>query len=169
MLYLNRTCWNGLYRVNRDGVFNVPRGTKDAVILSTDDFDRYSLMLKGRDISTRDFEEAIDEAGSGDLIFADPPYTVAHNNNGFIKYNDRIFSWSDQIRLRDALCRAVSRGANAIVTNAAHSSVVDLYKDCGQIHHLTRASVLAASPQHRSSAAELLITMGYSPITRQEC
>lgn len=161
LIYLNRTCWNGLYRVNLKGEFNVPRGSKNQVILATDDFNAYAEVLQDKDIVCCDFEETIDLAKAGDFIFADPPYTVAHNNNGFLKYNERIFSFADQIRLRDALLRAVCRGAKVVVTNAAHSSVLELYEGHGTIYRLTRASVLAASPRYRSPTEELLITMGY--------
>jgi DNA adenine methylase len=160
-IYLNRTCWNGLYRVNLRGEFNVPRGTKDAVILQTDNFQAYAALLKDAEINCCDFEAAIDQATRGDFIFADPPYTVAHNNNGFIKYNQSIFSFYDQIRLRDCLVRAVARGATVLLTNAAHNSIVDLYEAHGTIRRLTRASVLAGSASHRSSTEELLVTMGY--------
>jgi DNA adenine methylase len=89
-LYLNRSCWNGLYRVNKQGIFNVPRGTKDQIIFDDDDFGKISEKLQSAQIKCVDFEEAILEAGKGDLVFADPPYTVRHNVNGFVKYNENI-------------------------------------------------------------------------------
>ena len=52
-----------------------------------------------------------------------PPYTVQHNNNNFIKYNERLFSWDDQLRLKDALVRAKRRGAKIVLTNALHPTV----------------------------------------------
>src|SRR5690606_6490089 len=94
-LYLNRTCWNGLYRVNRDGIFNVPIGTKTNVLMSKDDFFRVSEVLKRSELFNVDFEDTIDQCGCGDFLFVDPPYTVRHNNNGFVKYNEEIFSWQD--------------------------------------------------------------------------
>ena len=90
-LYLNRTCWNGLYRVNRQGEFNVPLGTKTAVVLESDDFDCLRTLLSTATIRAQDFESAIDEAQSGDFVFVDPPYTVAHNSNGF-ESTTRTFS-----------------------------------------------------------------------------
>jgi len=91
MLYLNRTCWNGLYRVNRRGEFNVPIGTKTSVVLESDDFEQISRVLSAAVLRVGDFEATIDGAGAGDFVFVDPPYTVAHNNNGFIKYNEELF------------------------------------------------------------------------------
>lgn len=156
-IYLNRTCWNGLYRVNLSGEFNVPIGTKSTVQMSTDDWPTMSNLLKSAKLVCGDFESSVDKAEKGDLVFADPPYTVKHNFNGFIKYNDALFSWGDQIRLRDALIRARSRGASVIVTNAHHESIRDLYKNHFQMEPITRASVLAGSPAHRGRYEELLI------------
>lgn len=157
LIYLNRTCWNGLYRVNRQGVFNVPIGSKTQVLLDSDDFSALAEQLKKATIQHGDFESAIDEAKSEDLVFVDPPYTVKHNLNGFLKYNDKIFSWQDQVRLRDAVVRASERGAYVVVTNANHKSLRDLYAGFNQ-SSLTRQSVLSGLTKSRGSTEELLIT-----------
>ena len=122
-LYLNRTCWNGLYRVNLKGEFNVPIGTKNTVIFDTDDFGELSKLLKRATIKCSDFEDVIDDCCNGDFLFLDPPYTVQHNFNGFLKYNEKIFSWEDQIRLRDSVFRAAKRGVIIALTNADHASI----------------------------------------------
>lgn len=155
-LYLNRTCWNGLYRVNLKGEFNVPKGTKDNVVLETDNFSVLSEILKFSDIKCQDFEVSIDSAKEGDFLFVDPPYTVAHNNNGFVKYNQNLFKWEDQVRLRDALKRAVERGAYVLVTNAAHKSVVEIYQDFEQII-VDRAGVIAGAAAARGRFQELVV------------
>ncbi len=154
-LYLNRTCWNGLYRVNLQGEFNVPKGTKDRVVLATDNFDHLAILLKKATIICQDFEQTIDSAKQGDFAFIDPPYTVAHNNNGFVKYNQNLFSWDDQIRLRDAVARAASRGVKVLVTNAAHKSVMSLYKDFEQVI-VDRAGVIAGDASMRGRYQELV-------------
>ena len=125
-LYLNRACWNGLYRINRKGRFNVPIGTKQKVIFDCDDFDGTAKALKNINLRCSDFEEAINEAKKNDFIFVDPPYTVKHNFNGFIRYNEEVFSWEDQERLYGALKRAANRGCFITVTNADHESVKKL-------------------------------------------
>lgn len=158
-LYLNRTCWNGLYRENLKGRFNVPIGTKDTVIFDSDDFDAWSLALSGCWLEVRDFEEAIEEADRGDFLFVDPPYTVRHNMNGFVKYNQNIFAWEDQVRLRDALERAASRGVSFAMTNADHESIRELYRGFGSHQCLSRHSVIAGKNAHRSRSTELLITV----------
>jgi DNA adenine methylase len=162
MLYLNRTCFNGIYRVNLRGEFNVPRGSKDAVLLETDNFEGISRALQSADIRLEDFEVLIDEAESGDFIFADPPYTVRHNLNGFTKYNEKLFSWQDQERLAAALIRARDRGAYVVLTNANHSSVRDLYEGQG-FHFVTtsRFSSISASAGSRKQFEELIILSNY--------
>lgn len=156
-LYLNRTCWNGLYRVNRKNEFNVPIGTKTAVVLDSDDFAASSRILCGAELENRDFEETLALAGAGDFVFVDPPYTVKHNLNGFVKYNDKIFSWADQVRLRDAVIEAATRGASVLVTNANHASVREIYEGVGRMEVVRRASVLAASAKHRVQTDELIV------------
>lgn len=156
-LYLNRTCWNGLYRVNLRNVFNVPIGTKTDVVLPSDDFEIVSQRLAAAKIQCCDFETTIDTATDGDFVFVDPPYTVKHNENGFVKYNDRIFSWDDQVRLRDAVARASQRGAKVLVTNANHASIRELYRYVGSLKPISRASVLAGNSAYRASVEELAI------------
>ena len=157
LMYLNRVCWNGLYRENKKGEFNVPIGTKQMVIFPDDDFEAWSKALKGTTLVQQDFEIAIDAAERGDFLFIDPPYTVRHNMNGFVRYNQHIFAWGDQIRLRDALGRAVDRGVKFAMTNADHKSVRGLYNGFGQHTQLARSSVIAGNSSYRSLSTELLI------------
>ncbi|MCY4260513.1 MAG: DNA adenine methylase [Rhodobacteraceae bacterium] len=114
------------------------------------------------EIYASDFEAVIDRAGSGDFIFADPPYTTAHNVNGFVKYNQRIFSWEDQIRLKEAIVRAASRGAKTCLTNADHQSVRCLYDDVASFQRMKRCSVMAGNAQYRRPTSEgLYIVEGW--------
>lgn len=156
MLYLNRTCWNGLYRVNLKGKFNVPIGTKLNILHDIDSFSDVSNLLNKATINISDFEKTIDLAKENDFLFIDPPYTVKHNENGFIKYNENLFSWNDQVRLRDAVIRAKSRKTKIIVLNANHESIRDLYKDFNQ-KVLTRRNIIAGRSEHRGDYEELAI------------
>lgn len=155
-LYLNRTCWNGLYRVNRRGEFNVPIGTKTAVIMPDDDFHAISKLLEPVEIVCGDFQSTIDRTVEGDFLFVDPPYTVKHNMNGFVKYNECIFTWADQIRLRDAVSRATHRGVAVVVTNADHASVIELYNNVAEYRSVPRSSVLAGPAHRRGRTTEAL-------------
>jgi DNA adenine methylase len=157
-LYLNRTCFNGIYRVNKNGDFNVPIGTKDAVSFEDGYLDKVAQALKNARIRRRDFAVAIGKANKNDFVFIDPPYTVMHNNNGFVKYNAQLFSWTDQARLATSIKEAAERGALIMMSNADHESVRALYDGFGFHHVLARSSVLAGDPGKRRSATELLIT-----------
>jgi len=158
LIYLNRTCWNGLYRVNRRGEFNVPIGTKTDVLLGTDNFSEISRLLQNAQLMRDDFEVVIDRAEEGDLIFVDPPYTVKHSDNGFIKYNEELFHWEDQVRLSESLARAKDRRVNIIVTNACHHSIKKLYRNRFDIATVYRHSIIAAAPSNRKKCKELIIT-----------
>jgi DNA adenine methylase len=158
LIYLNRTCFNGIYRVNRQGQFNVPRGSKDKVIIETDDFESMSSLLEGAELVAGDFETLIDRATSGDFVFADPPYTVRHNYNGFVKYNEILFSWGDQERLANALLRAAQRGVQVMCTNANHHSVRDLYSSPEfSLRVASRFSTISADTASRKHFEELII------------
>jgi DNA adenine methylase len=158
-IYLNRTCFNGIYRVNKLGKFNVPRGSKNKVVLDSDDFEGISKLLKGAELISCDFEILVSRAERGDFVFADPPYTVLHNNNGFRKYNDVLFSWKDQERLAVSLLSAARRGVKIFCTNANHYSVRDLYdKSEFSVQVVKRCSRISASSSSRKYVEELVIT-----------
>ena len=161
-LYLNRTCWNGLYRENLRGEFNVPRGTKDTVIFDDDDFAAVSEALACAKIMTGDFESVLNGVKENDFVFIDPPYTVKHNCNGFVKYNESIFSWNDQVRLAQAVKSKVRSGASILVTNAYHPTVVDLYRDFATVVPVERASILSGDKSYRGRTQEALILVGSS-------
>lgn len=156
-IYLNRTCWNGLYRVNRKNEFNVPIGSKDSVILENDNFENVSQKLKKAIFFAEDFEIIIEKAKKNDFIFIDPPYTVKHNKNGFIKYNETLFSWEDQIRLRNSVEKATKKGVKVLVLNANHDSIKDLYFGLGELINVSRASVISGNKENRGIYEELVI------------
>jgi len=156
-VYLNRACFNGLFRVNLAGRFNVPIGTKVYEIRDIEEFQLWSERLAKADVLLADFEETVDACGEGDFIFADPPYTVNHNTNGFIEYNEKIFSWDDQVRLHGCLLKAVKRGAQFVLTNADHSTVRNLYEGCA-LQTVERGSEMAGRTNARGRTTELVIT-----------
>jgi DNA adenine methylase len=156
-IYLNRACFNGLFRVNLGGRFNVPIGTKVYELRDMSDFERWSTRLDSAEIRLADFEETIDACGQGDFIFADPPYTVNHNSNGFIEYNEKIFSWDDQVRLHNCLVRAAERGARFALTNADHVTVRELYDGC-PLQTIERGSEMAGRTSARGKTTEVVIT-----------
>jgi DNA adenine methylase len=157
-IYLNRTCWNGLWRVNQKGEFNVPKGTKCIYNYPPDDFTSISSVLKNVKLKAWSFKKTIGTARAGDFIFADPPYTVRHNYNGFVKYNENIFSWDNQIELANSLKKAVDRGVKVMCTNANHSSIHELYPNT----HFDKAVVgryssISSTNKSRKAYQELII------------
>lgn len=158
-LYLNRTCFNGMYRVNRLGNFNVPIGTKNEFLEDINMFEEYARVLQCAHIRSQDFVEIIRGSKDGDLVFADPPYTIAHNQNSFIKYNETLFSWKDQTRLLNALVKARDRGAKIIATNAFYQPLEQMYHEKGfYTQALSRFSPISGSTEGRKTQEELLIT-----------
>ena len=158
-IYLNRTCFYGLYRVNKNGGFNVPIGTKKHVLQNDDSFSDWSEALCNAEIVAQDFEKTIDSAKKGEFIYADPPYTVQHNNNGFVKYNETMFSWEDQKRLSVLLKRAAERGVKILASNADHPSIWELYSsEIWSIQRVDRFSGIASSSTRRKIISEILIS-----------
>ena len=126
-----------------------PRGTKSSVVLDADDFVAVAKALENSELIAQDFSATMEKAGAGDFVYVDPPYTVKHKYNAFAKYNERIFSWDDQIRLRDDVVSAIGRGALVAVSNADHASLSDLYRNIGTHKLISRKSVIAAGSKHR--------------------
>lgn len=160
-LYLNRTCFNGLYRVNKRGKFNVPIGTKNSAFLANGSIEDVAERLRQGVILNQDFEKTISMAGDGDFVFIDPPYTVNHNSNGFIEYNEKIFSWDDQIRLKHCVESALARGAMITMSNADHESIHELYSGLCRIQKLDRSSTIAGDSCKRKVTSEIVLRMGW--------
>ena len=156
-IYLNRTCWNGLYRVNQDGKFNVPIGTKNNVVFPNENFERISTLFRRTTLLASDFEKIINMAKSKDFLFVDPPYTVKYKNKGFLKYNEDLFKWEDQIRLRDSLVRAKKRDVIILLTNANTQSIRKLYEKDFYIHTVRRKSNISGNPYFRKICEEVII------------
>lgn len=158
VIYLTTLAFNGIHRVNKAGDFNVPYSGRTYARLRDESFlSAYADALQSAEILSVDFEEAVASAAAGDVIYLDPPYTVKHGNNGFVKYNERIFSWSDQKRLARVARNLASRGCHVIVSNADHDSIRELYE--GFVERIeTRTSAMAAETKHRGDTQESVLT-----------
>lgn len=156
LIYLCTLAFNGIYRQNLKGEFNVPYGYKTHVNpCNKAMLERMSNSLRGKTLLDADFEEAVRTAQKNDFVYFDPPYTVAHGNNGFIKYNAQIFSWADQKRLAGVALRLKRAGCRVLVSNADHASIRELYSDF-QVRVIERHSVMAASSDFRRPVRECL-------------
>jgi len=158
-IYLNKTCWNGLYRVNAAGEFNVPYGLPKTNNVA--DFENLRACAKvlrqpGVSLRTGDFEGLVAEAARGDLVYLDPPYVTGHSNNAFIDYNEELFSWADQERLAVVAERLRRKGVHVIVSNANHSAVRRLYRHF-QIRVISRSSTLASDSSKRRHVKEAIL------------
>jgi len=157
-IYLNKTCWNGLYRVNSRGEFNVPFGRyTNPLICDEQNLRNVSSVLQKSKVVIADFEEALEDAKQGDLVYLDPPYTTSHNNNGFIEYNSKIFSLEDQIRLRSVFERLCQKGCNVILSNSDHEFIRELYKGFRRTV-VPRRNSISSDITKRVQVTELIIT-----------
>jgi DNA adenine methylase len=160
-LFLNRTAFGGMYRLNQKGRFNVPFGggqRRPDPLWTTDLLLAASRGLQGAQLRCGDFEVTLRGARRGDLVFCDPTYTVTHNNNGFIRYNESNFRWADQQRLAAVCSHLRSRGVTTIVTNAFHGEVRRLYRD-SVTYIVDRPSLLCPSPEKRRPTKEYLFLL----------
>jgi len=157
-LYLNRSCWNGLYRVNRKGEFNTPFGRyTNPRICDRDRILEPSKFLKSATLKFCDFQKAVAEAKANDLVYFDPPYVTGHENNGFLKYNVRLFSWADQERLAQTAIRLMNAGVHVLVSNANFQAVVKLYKGF-RYFRIRRQSLIGGKGSRRGLTTEALLS-----------
>ncbi|PXY40855.1 DNA adenine methylase [Flavobacterium cheongpyeongense] len=157
-IYLNKTSYNGIYRVNRNGKYNVPYG--DRKIINLFDFENIEnvskILNKETILISHDFELIKTQIQPLDLIFLDPPYTVAHENNGFVEYNQSIFTWDDQKRLANLLQHINEVGAFFIMTNAKHDSIDELFSPYGKHSILSRQSLIGGKGAKRQNINEYI-------------
>jgi DNA adenine methylase len=154
MIYLSTLSFNGIHRVNLKGAFNVPYGYKTHLSpCEPERIQRTSQDLTPAHITCQDFEIALAKAQKGDAIYLDPPYTTAHTDNGFLKYNSKIFTWEDQKRLAMLANNLAARGCSVVVSNADHASIRNLYKNF-DVLEIKRNSVIAASRDFRRTITE---------------
>jgi len=144
-LYLNRTCYNGIYRVNSKGQFNVPIGDSKNFNVSEEEFIKYSKMLSKAELKNEDFRISINRAEKNDLIFVDPPYVTKSNESSFDMYSANQFDWNAQEELSQILESKNKEGSHIIITNINDKDICNLYAKKNGWHHqpINRANVMA--------------------------
>ncbi len=162
-VFLNRTCFNGLFRVNSKGLFNVPMGKyKNPRILDKDNLRAVSEALQKATILQTDFSKALDYVNEDTFIYYDPPYRPL-NATSFTTYAVSDFDDNEQRRLKDVFAKADKKGAlqmlsNSDPTNTANDPFFDiLYKDFN-IYRIFAKRMINADPNGRDGVRELLIT-----------
>jgi DNA adenine methylase len=128
LIFLNRTCYNGLYRENRRGEFNVPFGRYDnPTICDEGRLRRAAQALQGVDLVVSDFALVVDQAGPGDFVYFDPPYAPLSATSSFTAYNRHGFDHNDQRRLAEAVQQLTRRGARVMLSNSSAPLIYELY------------------------------------------
>lgn len=156
-LYLNANSFNGLYRVNKKGKYNVPYGHKNATVNYQRLLD-VGAKLDGFEILCQDFAAVAHKIQKGDLVFLDPPYTVSKEDTGFVGYNSTWFSLEDQRRLARLIDHINQVGAYYIMTNAAHETILDIFKGKGRMVTLERNSLIGGKKSYRGKVQEYIFT-----------
>lgn len=130
-VYLNKTCFNGLYRVNRKGLFNTPyANNKRTVFCDTTEIRKASELLKSAEIICGDFHEVLMErATEGAFVFLDPPYVPVSKYADFKRYTKERFGEDDQRKLAEDVKTLSERGCKVMLTNSNHPLVHELYGD----------------------------------------
>ncbi len=155
-LFLNRTCWGGIHRLNQKGEFNVPFGNSGRTICSKNHVVKAAGRFRTAKLRAQDFEVSYKAGASGDVIYSDPPYTSRGQYNGFVRYNERLFSWADQIRLAKESKSARRRGVFVVVSGVLHRDILSLYKHWWFVS-LERRSLVARDPDRRLAFHEILL------------
>jgi DNA adenine methylase len=157
-IFLNKTCYNGLYRVNRRGQFNVPVGRyKNPTICDEWGLRRASAALQTAHLQVADFEIVLDTAKAGDLIYFDPPYEPLSPTSNFTSYTSSGFTRADQQRLADAYRQLDARGCLLMLSNSSAPLIYDLY-DGYAMHEISARRAINSRANGRGHVLELLIT-----------
>lgn len=129
MIYLNKTCFNGLYRLNKKGLFNTPYGRyKNPKICNEEKLRVASDILRNVTIINGDYLDVLNKYGrEGDFVFLDPPYVPISQNSDFKRYTKEQFYEQDQINLAKEVDELVKRGCKVMLTNSNHPLVYELY------------------------------------------
>jgi DNA adenine methylase len=157
-LYLNKTCFNAIYRVNKGGLFNVPVGTS----LRKDFSDHGALLataevLSGANIQHAPYQAAVQNAREGDLVYLDPPYEPEEGGSNFTSYTATGFSRDNQVELKRACDTLHSRGVNFMLSNSDAPFIVDLYSAYTVHTFQVNRNLNRDKTKRKNSANEILV------------
>lgn len=160
LIYLNKSCFNGLHRVNKEGFNNVPSGKKAKVkTFEKDNFEEIlsffqtsqNLILNGN------YKDAVQQATKGDFVYFDPPYDPIENKNSFTTYAKDSFGKNEQIELRDCFKELSDKGVFVMLSNHNTQFIRDLYKDFN-IHIIKAKRIINSKADGRGYVEEVIIT-----------
>lgn len=156
-LYLNKTCYNGLYRVNSNGFFNVPIGRQNKIsIYDKKTINDFSERFKSIEILNEDYSVVISNAKKGDVVYFDPPYDqISHDS--FISYNGKRFDKFDQKRLSKDIELLTEKGVYVIFSNSATPTIKKLYKRfLNKSSYVDVRRMISSTNEGRSITQEIL-------------
>ncbi len=161
LVFLNKTCFNGLYRVNSKGKFNVPLGKyANPNIVNKENLLAVSQTLQSKDISIKcqDFESALKNATSGDFVYLDPPYHPVSETANFTSYTEGNFGYQDQQRLYSKFKTLDRKGVKILLSNSKSDEIIDLFNEFSDgIVEINANRFINSVSQKRTGHTELLI------------
>ena len=159
LIYLNKTCFNGLYRENSQGEFNVPIGKyKNPKICNPPLLRAVSAALQKAQIEVRPFEDILNYAKcSKDFVYFDPPYHPISSTSNFTGYSRYSFSQDKQIRLKEVFAELADRGVKVMLSNSDCEFIQNLYSDFN-IHPILASRLINSNVTKRGKISEVLIT-----------
>ncbi len=157
LIYLNKTCFNGLYRTNRAGEFNVPLGRfVNPAILDQPRLEAAARALDGVDVSHASYEHLLEVAEPGDVIYMDPPYVPVSRTANFASYSNGHFGADEQVRLAELFRTLDQRGCLLALSNSDAAEVHELYRGFDVVK-LTAARAISAKTTTRGPTSEVLV------------
>jgi DNA adenine methylase len=162
-IYLNRTAFNGLYRVNRSGQFNVPFGRyNNPQICDEDNLRRVSHILKNTRIENGSYKYVLNQAKKGDFVYFDPPYYPVSKTASFTAYSNDVFLQQEQEELRDTFLELHNRGCFVMLSNSDTPFVESLFKPFKKegitVHKLQAGRNINSNAEGRGKVFEILVT-----------
>ncbi len=158
LIYLNRTAYNGLYRVNRANEFNTPFGSYgNPTICDPDLLRTCAAALQNAEILIGDFETTVSGAQNGDFVYFDPPYLPLSTFSDFTRYTNTPFNEKDQIRLRDVARTLKQRGVAVLLSNSSAPRVRELYGEGFEMIEVEASRAVNCKAEKRGKVTELLI------------
>ncbi|MFA6034025.1 MAG: DNA adenine methylase [Myxococcota bacterium] len=158
MIYLNKTAYNGLYRVNRSNIFNVPFGSyKNPAICDENNLLACSEALQDTEILHEDFSKVLTRVRKGDFVYFDPPYVPLSATSMFTGYTAEGFGPEEQLRLRDVALELKRRGVKVLLSNSAAGLVRQIYSDNFEIEEVLASRHINCKAEGRSKITELIM------------
>lgn len=158
IIFLNKTCYNGLFRENSKGKFNVPFGRyKNPKICDADRLRLASSALQNVTLLAADFENVVETAVAGDFIYLDPPYAPITATSSFTQYDKHGFAIADQIRLSETVADLTKRGCKVMLSNSSAPIIYDLYAGDYRLVEMQARRNINSKGNRRGPVKELLI------------